>query len=243
MRTRVASLVLVGALALGLEIGCKAGGGGSVVDGYVSKLEQCGLLSDGELPMLDDGAIDEEEVCYTNCLTSASCADLEQIMCNALDPMSSAALAACVKDCYAEEDGEFTCGDGNAIPSDWECDGEPDCADSSDEVDCVLLECADGNGTYPETFRCDGDPDCADGSDELNCPGYVTCADGNGATPEEYLCDGEPDCEDGSDEQGCPAYACDNGDMVVGGARCDLYQDCEDGSDEQGCAQIVCPSP
>ncbi len=30
----------------------------------------------------------------------------------------------------------YTCGSGESIPDNWVCDGEADCADGSDEVDC-----------------------------------------------------------------------------------------------------------
>ncbi|MFO7564110.1 MAG: LDL receptor domain-containing protein [Enhygromyxa sp.] len=239
-------VVLLCGLGAGLAIGCKGGGGGgNLGDAYVNKLQSCGLLSEGELPMLDDSELDETTNCFVSCLLRASCEELEAITCEPFNVEPSEQLIACYQDCEVEGEGQspFTCGDGEQIPGDWKCDGEADCEDGSDELGCVELECADGSGSYPQSWRCDGYDDCEDGSDELDCPGFVECADGNGSTPEAYLCDGYDDCEDGSDELGCPTYACANGEQVVGGARCDLFPDCEDGSDEQGCAQLVCPGP
>jgi integrin beta 3 len=53
------------------------------------------------------------------------------------------------------------------------CDGNADCADGSDELDCDRdvhsFDC--GNGTHTAVAAlCDGTPDCADGSDETYCP-------------------------------------------------------------------------
>jgi len=35
---------------------------------------------------------------------------------------------------------EFTCGDGLCLPLDQRCDGQPQCGDSTDEIDCSVLE-------------------------------------------------------------------------------------------------------
>jgi hypothetical protein len=95
----------------------------------------------------------------------------------------------------------FACADGTQIPKTWQCDGEADCEDGSDEQNCPSFTCDDGT-TIPLALQCSGEPDCPDLSDEQNCPGQFTCNDGYGI-PLSYQCDGYPDCPDGSDEQGC----------------------------------------
>ena len=57
-----------------------------------------------------------------------------------------------------------------------QCDGNRDCSDNSDEVNCNVTACgynqfrchSDGHCIY-NTWECDGDSDCNDHSDEMHC--------------------------------------------------------------------------
>uniref|UniRef100_A0A3P9DKF6 Uncharacterized protein n=1 Tax=Maylandia zebra TaxID=106582 RepID=A0A3P9DKF6_9CICH len=102
---------------------------------------------------------------------------------------------------------EHRCGDGRCVSRDWLCDGDHDCLDKSDELNCCdqgLLECRNGQ-CIPSAFRCDGEDDCKDGSDEDNCtcsPSHFKCRSGRCVLASKR-CDGHLDCDDHSDEDNC----------------------------------------
>lgn len=75
---------------------------------------------------------------------------------------------------------EFQCSDKQCIDKLWQCDGDADCNDQSDETNCTTKivtickldtewECLTGEQCIHNSWKCDGDEDCLDGSDELHC--------------------------------------------------------------------------
>ncbi|XP_072887750.1 basement membrane-specific heparan sulfate proteoglycan core protein isoform X3 [Hemitrygon akajei] len=112
------------------------------------------------------------------------------------------------------------CQNGQCIPRDYLCDGERDCTDGSDELDCGTpspcepneFKCRNGRCAV-KLWRCDGDNDCGDNSDEEYCPTkgpgdmcspeQFVCVSDRLCIPASYQCDEEADCPDRSDEFGC----------------------------------------
>ena len=195
--------------------------------GYTQRLRDCGILSDG--PFACTEPTSSTGVCNYTCVTLASCAILSELTCG-----HSAALP--LQECFAECE-EFKCASGGAIVSSWVCDGQPDCADGSDEGEC--LTCGSGE-VFPPSFSCDFYGDCLDGSDEIDCDGFH-CGTGE-LIRESSACDLFVDCADGSDEANCDFFICENSaEPIRPHWQCDGTEDCLDGSDELGCAAAICP--
>uniref|UniRef100_A0A8C2MKS1 Low density lipoprotein receptor-related protein 4 n=1 Tax=Cricetulus griseus TaxID=10029 RepID=A0A8C2MKS1_CRIGR len=150
--------------------------------------------------------------------------------------------------CAVSALGECTC-----IPAQWQCDGDNDCGDHSDEDGCSKLHprCWKGPGefhglcwdrTFCQIF-CPLEPlaprECEE--DEFPCQnGYCIRS--------LWHCDGDNDCGDNSDEQ-CDMrkcsdkeFRCSDGSCIAEHWYCDGDTDCKDGSDEESCPSAV-PSP
>ncbi|XP_054165416.1 low-density lipoprotein receptor-related protein 6-like [Oppia nitens] len=109
---------------------------------------------------------------------------------------------------------QFACLTGNVhcIPINWRCDGNPECQDKSDELNCPkCLEnqftCVTKSGDkyktqcMDNTLLCDSVADCMDGFDEQCCGwDHFKCKSGRNCVNIYQVCDQKNDCSDGSDE-------------------------------------------
>ncbi|XP_067838428.1 low-density lipoprotein receptor-related protein 1-like [Heptranchias perlo] len=149
---------------------------------------------------------------------------------------------------------DFICHDGQCVPNKWQCDGNADCEDGSDEAPevchkriCHVNQISCGSGSLqciPVYWKCDGEKDCDTGSDEENCDTFTcsplefTCSSGR-CISMAFICNGEDDCGDGSDEKGCTPlscgpheFHCNSSECIPLSWVCDTNADCADQSDE-----------
>jgi len=155
---------------------------------------------------------------------------------------------------------KFKCPSEKCIPELWQCDGDDDCGDGSDEVSCTPSTCRPDyefscrNGKcIPKRWTCDGEIECPDGSDEDFCedkvkptckPSFFQCNLTDNCIPQKWVCDGHNDCGKNEDEANCKEkvhtckdsdFKCDNNKCITKLWVCDGESDCEDGTDEIKC--------
>jgi hypothetical protein len=172
------------------------------------RLRGCGLISSGHLQCYDQPQrfAGPGNQCIIACSNGASCDDLYRSTC--LDPANvdpRTPLSKCIESCVQKYG--YLCLSGETILIDHRCDGIGDCADLSDEQNCLTGQssaklCGVGVTVAPSQL-CDGRVDCTDSSDEQNCPTFH-CADGS-EIPARLRCDHTVNCPGGLDELGCPA--------------------------------------
>ncbi|XP_076822943.1 uncharacterized protein LOC143469213 isoform X2 [Clavelina lepadiformis] len=183
-------------------------------------------LCDGNFDCLGHGEYDLSDECVAGCRGECSlyCHQVYEICGN---------RSLCE---VAEPDPCVACSDRKGLYRLSQlCDGNFDCIDQSDEINCSDFRCKNGN-LVKEALRCDTKDDCGDTSDECDCYDSFTCTNSR-CIFESSVCDGTNDCGDHSDEcltscENSKRFICENGECISASAFCDGNIDCSDGSDE-----------
>lgn len=141
----------------------------------------------------------------------------------------------------------FNCGDGHCIYKTWTCDGDQDCTNGADELNCPnitaipprkpginvlpadvchdwMFKCSNQK-CIPYWWKCDGVNDCGDSSDELGCSPVNHTTSTAKPMPPPMVDKCKPN-----------QFRCDSGLCILKRYVCDGMADCDKGEDEEHCA-------
>ncbi|XP_072042804.1 uncharacterized protein [Amphiura filiformis] len=140
--------------------------------------------------------------------------------------------------CVREDD--FRCANSRCISSDLRCNGEDECDDNSDEINCSTTPYA---ATEPYMSS-----DATTTQFSMTTPqdicitGYFACSAEGPCIDDILRCDSLPDCkETNKDEvEDCPCknesyFRCSNARCIAPNLLCNWEDDCGDNSDEANC--------